>query len=84
MEVNCWTGPPYLVTVPWDTHFIHMLTHHGTRWRGERLEERRQANFTEERQVDVLHGLLPGQTQQTVDGSSCEVYLQEDSPVCKA
>ena len=25
------------------TYLIHMLTHHGTRWRGERLEEKRQA-----------------------------------------
>jgi hypothetical protein len=27
----------------WGTYLIHMLTHHGTRWRGERLKEKRQA-----------------------------------------
>jgi hypothetical protein len=68
-----------------------MLTHHGTRWRGERLEERRQKKTDKKWGVGVLHGLLPGQTKQTVDGSSCEVYLMKgffgiqgtDSPMLK-
>jgi len=33
----------YLTPFKWDTYLIHMLTHNGTKWRGERLEERRQA-----------------------------------------
>ena len=32
----------YLTPFKWDTYLIHMLTHHGTRWRGERLKEKRQ------------------------------------------
>jgi len=30
----------YLTPFKWDTYLIHMLTHHGTRWRGERLKEK--------------------------------------------
>jgi len=33
----------YLTPFKWDTYLIHMLAHNGTKWRGERLEERRQA-----------------------------------------
>jgi len=33
----------YLTPSKWDTYLIHILTHHGTRWRGERLKEKRQA-----------------------------------------
>lgn len=59
---------------------IHMSTHQGTRWRGERLPSLSTAILAvTEIWVDALHRLFPSQSKQRVD-SGCNAEHERREP----